>query len=110
MEKQALTCPACGSSATYRYGRTINGKKRRICMLCNRQYVVDGPRRNDTLRPNCPVCNQPMHRYMQKKGFIRYRCSNYPRCRTYLRVDRPNEPNRSSPANGMASQTLSYLK
>jgi len=105
MEKQALACPACGSSATYRYGRTINGKKRRICMICSRQFIVDRPRQNDTVRPKCPVCNQPMHRYMQKKGFTRYRCSNYPRCRTYFRVDWPNEPVCSA-----ESESLSSLK
>lgn len=86
MPKSENGCPACGSTAYYRYGRTSNGKPRRICLLCNRQYVVDGPRREVLPRPACPKCGQPMHRYRQEPGAIRYRCRNYPQCRTYVKL------------------------
>lgn len=81
-------CPACGSTAFYRYGRAVNGKKRRICLICSRQYVVDRASGGPAARPSCPVCGLPMHRYMRGAQTIRYRCSNYPACKNYLKVNR----------------------
>jgi hypothetical protein len=28
-----------------------------------------------------------MHRYRQQPGVLRYRCRNYPACRTYVKVE-----------------------
>jgi len=88
MGEEEQCCPACGSTAYYRYGRTGNGKRRRICLVCNRQYVVNGRRRDPTPRPRCPKCGAPMHRYREQAGVVRYRCSKYPECRTYAKVVR----------------------
>ncbi|MDJ0781509.1 MAG: topoisomerase DNA-binding C4 zinc finger domain-containing protein [Desulfosarcinaceae bacterium] len=93
-------CPACGSTATYRYGRASNGKRRRLCLLCNRQYIVDRRPMDLTPRPACPKCGQPMHRYRQQGGIVRYRCRNYPACRTYVKVARKTAG--SSPTGGPA--------
>ncbi|WP_419658700.1 transposase-like zinc-binding domain-containing protein [Desulfosarcina variabilis] len=79
-------CPECGSDAFYRYGKTQNGKERRICLVCNSQYVVNHSWDEIPDRPNCPVCDKPMHVYQRRSDFIRYRCSNYPKCRQYLKV------------------------
>ena len=87
MTDNAPRCPACGSTASYRYGRTSNGKRRRICLLCDRQYVVDGHPRAAEPRPACPKCGQPMHRYRRQADCIRYRCRDYPACRTYLKIE-----------------------
>lgn len=80
-------CPACGSTASYRYGRTSNGKRRRICLICNRQYVVDAPPQAAVPRPQCPECGHPMHRYRRQPGVLRYRCRNYPECKTYVKIE-----------------------
>jgi hypothetical protein len=41
MVKNVTKCPNCGSDAYYRYGRTKNNKLRRLCLVCDRQYVVE---------------------------------------------------------------------
>jgi formate dehydrogenase maturation protein FdhE len=86
MNAQATSCPACGSTAYYRYGTTKNGKKRRLCLVCNRQYIVEGFRRDRPDRPTCPACNQKMHVYMRQVNFTRYRCRRYPQCRTFMKI------------------------
>ena len=86
LQEHSSGCPACGSTAFYRYGRAVNGKKRRICLICSRQYVVGSASGAPADRPSCPVCGQPMHRYMRGAQVIRYRCSNYPSCRNYLKI------------------------
>ncbi|BBO88674.1 topoisomerase DNA-binding C4 zinc finger domain-containing protein [Desulfosarcina ovata] len=83
---QPSRCPACGADAYYRYGKTANGKARRICLLCQRQYTIDGARRERPDRPVCPLCGEPMHVYRRQAGFTRYRCRNYPACRSYVKV------------------------
>lgn len=37
-------------------------------------------------RPNCPVCHCGMHAYKREQDGVRFRCSAYPRCRTFLKV------------------------
>jgi ssDNA-binding Zn-finger/Zn-ribbon topoisomerase 1 len=37
-------------------------------------------------KPHCPKCKKPMHSYMKGVDYIRFRCSNYPQCKTYLKV------------------------
>lgn len=85
--EESARCPACGADASYRYGRAWNGKARRICLICNRQYVAGADRPDGTQRPLCPVCRQPMHVYRRQTAVIRYRCRNYPACRNYVKVD-----------------------
>jgi transposase-like protein len=80
-------CPECGSDAYYRYGKTVNGKDRRLCLVCSRQYVVEISRQEERNRPKCPKCGKPMHVYRREADCTRYRCSNYPRCKHYAKVD-----------------------
>ncbi|NTU48427.1 MAG: IS1 family transposase [Syntrophobacteraceae bacterium] len=83
-------CPQCQSEAVYRYGKTKNGKQRFICIVCRRQFSLDSPRSQIIAKPVCPECGNPMHVYMRDLGVTRFRCSQYPACRTYLKMK--NEP------------------
>ena len=82
-------CPRCQADAIYRYGKTATGKKRYLCQVCRRQFSL---KRSDRLgvpeRPACPACGKPMHVYMRHGGAIRFRCSEYPACRTFLKMER----------------------
>jgi transposase-like protein len=86
-EAEGLACPDCGSDALYRYGRTHSGKQRYRCILCGRQFVEEGFRVRVDNRPDCPKCQSPMHLYMRGKGVTRFRCADYPSCRTFVKVD-----------------------
>jgi predicted CXXCH cytochrome family protein len=86
-------CPQCHSEAFNKYGRTLSGKQRFLCLVCNRQFVLGSARREIKYRPICPACNREMHIYRREKGLTRFRCSAYPECRTYMKV--PQEQNRS---------------
>jgi transposase-like protein len=79
-------CPACGSEAIYRYGHIKNGKQRFRCMVCGRQYVLGVVRAKKENRPDCPQCGLKMHLYMHHEKAMRYRCSDYPRCKTYKKI------------------------
>lgn len=81
------TCPRCGSDAINSYGHTRNGKQRYLCLMCNRQFV-EGATEVYSNRPVCPHCKKPMHVYMHTPGVVRFRCSNYPRCRKYLKISK----------------------
>jgi hypothetical protein len=88
MTDESLICPGCGSSAYYRYGRAKNGKQRRLCLICNRQYVIERTVViHPSIRPQCPVCGEPMHIYMRQARATRYRCRNYPECKQYVKVE-----------------------
>lgn len=82
-----VRCPTCGSDAYYRYGKTANGKKRFLCLSCNRQYTLEkSVAREHENRPLCPTCNSHMHIYRKQKGVIRFRCGRYPKCRTFVKT------------------------
>ena len=81
-----IKCPRCHSGAFNKNGKTIGGKQRFICLVCNRQFVSDSPQIWMDSRPLCPVCGKKMHVYRTDKDFTRYRCSNYPTCRGFARV------------------------
>lgn len=79
-------CPRCRSDAIYRYGKTANGKKRYLCQVCRRQFSLKpAGRLGKQERPACPACGKPMHVYMRNGDTIRFRCADYPRCRTFLK-------------------------
>jgi ssDNA-binding Zn-finger/Zn-ribbon topoisomerase 1 len=42
-------------------------------------------------RPGCPGCGKPMHIYMRSDAYVRFRCSNYPTCKTFHKLTR-DEP------------------
>jgi len=81
-------CPRCRSDAIYRYGKTASGRKRYLCQVCHRQFSL---KRSGQLeaseRPACPTCGKPMHVYMRTGGFIRFRCADYPDCRTFFKQE-----------------------
>ena len=81
-----IRCPRCHSGAVYRYGKTPTGKKRFCCVVCRRQFVFGSPRREIEERPICPACGSRMHVYMREEGAIRFRCADYPMCRTFLKT------------------------
>ena len=81
-----VICPKCGSDAYYKYGKTQAGKARYLCLSCNRQFVAFPVRKVNEKRPPCPVCGKPMHVYMRAEDHIRFRCMDYPECRTFLKV------------------------
>lgn len=81
-----VSCPRCQSDAIYRYGKTANGRKRYLCQVCRRQFSLNRPERLQAQdRPSCPLCRKPMHVYMRNGDSIRFRCSDYPDCRTFLK-------------------------
>jgi transposase-like protein len=84
--KADIHCPRCNSDALYKYGRTGNCKQRYICQVCNRQFVLEKSRMEVKTRPTCPSCSKPMHLYMRNGLVTRFRCSDYPKCRTYLKL------------------------
>lgn len=82
-------CPRCRSDAIYRYGKTANGKRRYLCQVCHRQFSLKRTGQlGEQERPACPACGKPMHVYMRCGATIRFRCSDYPTCRTFLKMER----------------------
>lgn len=81
-----IKCPHCQSDAVYRYGTISTGKRRYLCLLCNRQFVNDSSWKDVDRRPICPNCGKLMHVYMREADYIRFRCSHYPACRTFIKL------------------------
>ena len=81
-----IKCPACRSEAVYRYGRAKNGKQRIKCIICGRQFIPGHERYELNNRPICPLCGSSMHLYMHTKEMVRFRCSEYPVCRSYHKI------------------------
>lgn len=82
-----LICPGCGFDSFYRYGRTASGNQRFLCLACGRQFTAGGRRADKPARPSCPRCGKAMYVYRREEGLIRYRCSGYPECRTYEKME-----------------------
>jgi|GEM_PF-777325 len=85
-ETAVVQCPACGSDAVYRYGRTRHDKQRFQCLICRRQFSLDSTRQGIACKPICPNCDRPMHVYKREGRSIRFRCANYPHCRVYCKL------------------------
>jgi ssDNA-binding Zn-finger/Zn-ribbon topoisomerase 1 len=85
-EQTNIRCPSCGSDTFYRYGRAWTGKRRYLCLICNRQFTIGTSWSRLKDRPSCPACGRGMHIYKREGGSIRYRCSGYPKCRTFLKI------------------------
>ncbi|MGM0428068.1 MAG: IS1/IS1595 family N-terminal zinc-binding domain-containing protein [Thermodesulfobacteriota bacterium] len=91
-----ITCPRCQGDAVNKYGRTAGGKQRYICLVCSRQFVKNSLRQQMADRPDCPACGEKMHIYRTQRDLIRYRCSNYPHCRGFAKVESKTSPKTSS--------------
>ncbi len=85
MSRRVIRCPDCNSDAIYHYGKSHNGKDRFICQLCDRQFVADTKKLQIEKRPICPKCGKSMHVYMRNDEIIRFRCSDYPQCKTFIK-------------------------
>ena len=83
---EGVICPRCRSDAIYRFGKSASGRKRYLCQVCHRQFVMQRLDRVDAReRPACPACGKSMHVYMRAGETIRFRCADYPHCRTFLK-------------------------
>jgi transposase-like protein len=40
-----MKCPRCGSEQTVKHGRIHNGKAKRLCKACRRQFVPDATKK-----------------------------------------------------------------
>lgn len=87
-----VQCPACDSNAVYRDGRSRTGKQRYLCLLCGMQFV-NNHRTRIKKRPLCAACGSSMHLYRHEPMFLRFRCSRYPDCRTYMKVPKGDATN-----------------
>ena len=83
-----VRCPHCSSDAIYGYGHIKGGKKRYLCLICNRQFVLNKKPSIAEDRPLCPLCHGKMHIYMRKGPQIRFRCASYPDCKGYLKMEK----------------------
>lgn len=79
-------CPKCRNDGRHRYGYIGMGKQRLICLLCGRLFFPSVIRKQWKNKPDCPACGKRMYFYQQGKGYFRFRCSDYPSCKQYLKV------------------------
>lgn len=86
-----ITCPKCGSEAHYRYGRSRQGKQRFLCIVCDRQFVLNPEHVPIANKPLCAACGARMYMYKRDRDIMRFRCSRYPACRTYAKCGREVE-------------------
>jgi ssDNA-binding Zn-finger/Zn-ribbon topoisomerase 1 len=85
-KRPEIECPSCGSTANYRYGKVKTGQRRLRCVLCGRQFIIGAKRVVVLNRPSCRLCGKPMHLYKRDGNSLRFRCSNYPKCKTYTKA------------------------
>ncbi len=77
-----IRCPSCDSDAVYKYGKAWTGRQRYLCLMCARQFTF-GEKIEIQHKPHCPVCGKRMHLYRKEDNILRFRCSVYPKCRTF---------------------------
>jgi len=82
-----ILCPTCGSNAVYRDGKAHTGKQRYLCLMCGLQFTSSHQTQIHK-RPLCSTCGNHMHLYKEEKMYQRFRCSQYPVCKTYAKVPR----------------------
>ncbi len=78
-----VSCPLCNLEAVYRYGKTKTGKQRFVCLMCGRQFSYGAKKQEVQGKPKCHKCGDTMHLYKIEDETIRFRCSNYPECKTF---------------------------
>ncbi|MCL0086043.1 hypothetical protein M1N52_02090 [Thermodesulfovibrionales bacterium] len=84
----AIKCPTCGLDVFYKYGKSKTGRQRFLCLLCGRQFAVGAKRLGIKDRPTCPECGKSMNLYKREDIALRFRCSDYPKCKTYRKAKR----------------------
>jgi ssDNA-binding Zn-finger/Zn-ribbon topoisomerase 1 len=42
-------------------------------------------------RPLCPECGRPMYVYKKENDALRFRCSGYPVCKSYKKLEKKKE-------------------
>lgn len=77
------SCPVCKGTTLYRFGYNRLRKQKYQCLLCGRQFVPEPARLRYPDKPFCPVCGSIMYLYKKDSGVTRFRCSAYPRCKSY---------------------------
>jgi ssDNA-binding Zn-finger/Zn-ribbon topoisomerase 1 len=82
-----VKCPRCGSDAIYKYGKNRLGRQRFFCQMCSRQFVILKDRQEIKEREICKKCGRVMHVYRRYSNVLRLRCSGYPKCKTYLKIE-----------------------
>lgn len=87
IKKFEIRCPSCGSEALYRYGKSTTGKQKYKCLICSRQFITNAKRVQIVNKPICSICGKQMYLYKREANFIKFRCSAYPKCRTYIRLE-----------------------
>jgi NADPH:quinone reductase-like Zn-dependent oxidoreductase len=55
-----------------------------------RPVIIHPTRRNLKNSPSCPKCGDVMHCYMREAEYVRFRCSNYPECKSYFKIVKEN--------------------
>lgn len=96
-----IQCPACGSKAVYRDGKAHTGKQRYLCLMCGLQFTSSHHTQIQT-RPLCSTCGNRMHLYKEEETILRFRCSQYPTCKTYAKVRKQHTAQIASP--GLATR------
>jgi ssDNA-binding Zn-finger/Zn-ribbon topoisomerase 1 len=55
--------------------------------MCGRQFTLPPKRMQYNNKPMCPKCGSIMHLYKREKNVIRFRCSKYPECKTFNKIN-----------------------
>jgi ssDNA-binding Zn-finger/Zn-ribbon topoisomerase 1 len=55
--------------------------------MCGRQFTIGASRTEWKDKPLCPVCGRIMHVYKREDTILRFRCSGYPACRIYKKIN-----------------------
>jgi transposase-like protein len=92
-KKTEISCPDCNKDALYKYGKTRNGKQRFLCLMCGRQFSPGTTKTEVKGKPECPKCGKQMHLYKIEGDIVRFRCSNYPECKTFKKYRIQEEGN-----------------
>ena len=58
-----------------------------MCLMCARQFVIAAERVEMKNKPQCPACSRKMNLYMKQGNIRRFRCSGYPLCKTYKKIE-----------------------
>lgn len=78
-----IKCSSCESDAIYKYGKAGTGRQRFICLMCGKQFTNGSRVSLIKGKPKCSKCEKAMNIYKIEGEVIRFRCSGYPKCKTF---------------------------